>query len=348
MLSTFLYHFAFAQMFFCVLILLKRFPRSQPVWCFILLMLCGCGYVIGRLYSAPDAKDIYLVIDFITGNALIGAFWLVSNSVFGESKRIKLSQYMIASSTLLFPVIVNGTSAALNLEMGKGVSLASPFNYIQIFVELSLLLHALTMALANWRDDLVQERRYIRGAVLSLAAIYIGFIIIFEQVLQLSWPVFEPIKASLLVCLVTVINFFLVDVKYEVFFASKEPNVPESKQLKEKPRAELMRILTAMETDKFYQQEGLTIAKLAKHVSIHEYKLRNIINGELNYRNFNDFLNYYRIKEVTEQLEQVENNQIPVLTMALESGFRSLSSFNKAFKETHGKTPTEYRKHAIG
>ena len=285
--------------------------------------------------------------DFITGNVLIGTFWLVSHCVFGEGKRIKLRQYLIASSTLLFPMIVNGTSATLNLEMGKGVYLASPFNYIQILIELSLLVHALSMAISNWRDDLVQERRYIRGVVLSLAAIYIGFIIIFEQVLQLDWSVFEPVKASLLVCLVTVINFFLVDVKYEVFFASKTPKVPPSQELEAKPRAELRRILVAMDTDKFYQQEGLTIAKLAKHVSIHEYKLRKIINGELNYRNFNDFLNHYRIKEVTDKLALVENNQIPVLTMALESGFRSLSSFNKAFKETHGKTPTEYRKQAI-
>ncbi|MBM7072202.1 AraC family transcriptional regulator [Shewanella sp. 202IG2-18] len=348
MLTTLLYHFAFAQMCFCVLILLKQFPRSQPVWFFILLMGCGCGYVLGRLYSSPESKNIFLVIDFITSNALLGVFWLVSYSVFGENKRFRTWHYLVGSSTLLLPVVVNGTSAALNFDMGVGGILVKPFNYIQLVLELGLLLHALCIAITHWRDDLVQERRYIRGAVLSLAAIYIGFIIIFEQVLQLSWQGFEPVKGVLLVLLVTVINFFLVDVKYDVFFASKEPKVPESTDLEAQPRAELKRILTAMEAEKFYQQEGLTIAKLAKHVSIHEYKLRNIINGELNYRNFNDFLNYYRIKEVTEKLELLEFNQIPVLTMALESGFRSLSSFNKAFKETHGKTPTEYRKHAIG
>ena len=83
---------------------------------------------------------------------------------------------------------------------------------------------------------------------------------------------------------------------------------------------------------------------LAKHLGIHEYKLRNLINGELNYRNFNDFLNHYRIQEVTHNLITEEFSSTPVLTLALESGFRSLSSFNKAFKSTHGITPTEYRK----
>jgi len=64
----------------------------------------------------------------------------------------------------------------------------------------------------------------------------------------------------------------------------------------------------------------------------------------LNYRNFNDFLNFYRIKEVSEKLIEADYIQTPVLTLALESGFRSLSSFNKVFKETHQITPTQYRK----
>jgi len=91
----------------------------------------------------------------------------------------------------------------------------------------------------------------------------------------------------------------------------------------------------------------MTIAGLAKYLCIHEYKLRNLINGELNFRNFNDFLNYYRIKEVTNFLVDPSHSTTPVLTLALDSGFRSLSSFNKAFKATHGKTPTEYRKNML-
>ena len=99
-----------------------------------------------------------------------------------------------------------------------------------------------------------------------------------------------------------------------------------------------------MEEEKLYQTDGITISSFAKHLSIHEYKLRQLINGEMNYRNFNDFLNFYRIKEVSEKLVQAEYIQTPVLTLALDSGFRSLSSFNKAFKETHNLTPTQYRK----
>ncbi len=33
--------------------------------------------------------------------------------------------------------------------------------------------------------------------------------------------------------------------------------------------------------------------------------------------------------------------------LAMDAGFRSLSSFNKAFKATHGVTPTAWRKQAL-
>ena len=39
---------------------------------------------------------------------------------------------------------------------------------------------------------------------------------------------------------------------------------------------------------------------------------------------------------------------IPVLTIALDSGFQSLGPFNRAFKADTGMTPTEYRKAAEG
>jgi AraC-like DNA-binding protein len=89
---------------------------------------------------------------------------------------------------------------------------------------------------------------------------------------------------------------------------------------------------------------GLTIGQLAKELDIQEYKLRQMINSQLGYRNFSDFLNSYRIKETAERLRDETNKHLPILTIALDVGFRSLSSFNKAFKATFGQTPTEYRR----
>jgi hypothetical protein len=46
----------------------------------------------------------------------------------------------------------------------------------------------------------------------------------------------------------------------------------------------------------------LTIGRLAKELDLQEYKLRQMINTQLSYRNFSDFLNSYRINETAQRL----------------------------------------------
>ena len=52
-----------------------------------------------------------------------------------------------------------------------------------------------------------------------------------------------------------------------------------------------------METEHGYRQEGLTIGRLAEQLGTQEYRLRRLINRRLGYRNFNEYLNDYRIRE---------------------------------------------------
>jgi AraC-like DNA-binding protein len=207
-------------------------------------------------------------------------------------------------------------------------------------LELVLVSHALISAISQWRNDLVQDRRYIRGGVITFAGFYIIYVIVSEQLFKVHWQEFDIFKYFMLSVIVTGINLLLFRLREtSLFFVlndKKTEHKANSKQVND--------IIAAMTEQKLYREDGMTISKLSRYLAIHEYKLRQLINGELNYRNFNDFLNYYRIQEVSEKLANAELIQLPILTLALESGFRSLSSFNKAFKDTHGTTPTAYRK----
>ena len=94
-----------------------------------------------------------------------------------------------------------------------------------------------------------------------------------------------------------------------------------------------------------YRQMGLTLGQLAEQLQVPQYRLRQTINSGLGFRNFNDFLNSYRIAETARRLAD-SAQELPVLTIAMDAGFHSLSSFNRAFKETQGVTPTAFRKAA--
>jgi len=74
--------------------------------------------------------------------------------------------------------------------------------------------------------------------------------------------------------------------------------------------------------------------------------LRDLINDGLGHRNFNAFLNSYRIEEAKAALADPDQIDVPVLTIALDAGFQSLAPFNRAFKADTGLTPTEFRRRA--
>ncbi|MGF6306903.1 AraC-like DNA-binding protein/protein-S-isoprenylcysteine O-methyltransferase Ste14 [Bradyrhizobium sp. i1.8.4] len=111
-------------------------------------------------------------------------------------------------------------------------------------------------------------------------------------------------------------------------------------------RASLSHLKHLMATERTYRQEGLTIGVLAVKLGMPEYRLRTLINDGLGHRNFNAFLNRYRLDEAKAALADTSQAEVPVLTIALDAGFQSLAPFNRAFKADTGLTPTEFRRRA--
>jgi AraC-like DNA-binding protein len=99
-----------------------------------------------------------------------------------------------------------------------------------------------------------------------------------------------------------------------------------------------------MEYDKAYREEGLSIGSLAGKLGIPEHGLRRLINRSLGYRNFNAFLNRYRLDDVMAALADPAQEAVPILTIAMDAGFQSLGPFNRAFKAQTGMTPSEFRR----
>ncbi|MGO1502014.1 MAG: helix-turn-helix domain-containing protein, partial [Marinobacter sp.] len=58
-------------------------------------------------------------------------------------------------------------------------------------------------------------------------------------------------------------------------------------------------------------------------------------------RNFNDYINQLRIAEASKRLINAPDE--PILNISLDVGYRTLSSFNRAFRDIMDTTPTAYR-----
>ena len=103
-----------------------------------------------------------------------------------------------------------------------------------------------------------------------------------------------------------------------------------------------------MDHDRVYREEGLSIGGLAARLDIAEYVLRRLINQRLGHRNFNAFLNGYRLDDTMTALADPAQETVPILTIALDAGFQSLGPFNRAFKSKTGFTPSEFRRERLG
>ncbi|MEK7256702.1 MAG: AraC family transcriptional regulator, partial [Bacteroidota bacterium] len=125
------------------------------------------------------------------------------------------------------------------------------------------------------------------------------------------------------------------------FGTSSEMEMPPQPTVDER----LLRQLTDfMDNQKIWRTEGLTIRLLAEKMNVKEYRLRQAINQHLGYRNFNDYLNGYRIREACAVLGDPEKRDLTILEIAYDLGYASLAPFNKAFKDLTGMTPTQWRK----
>jgi AraC-like DNA-binding protein len=103
-----------------------------------------------------------------------------------------------------------------------------------------------------------------------------------------------------------------------------------------------------MADGKIYREEGLSIAVLSGKLGIPEYRLRRLINQQLGHRNFSTFVNGYRLAEAMAALADPGQSEVPILTIALDTGFGSIGPFNRAYKAHVGLTPTEYRRQRLG
>jgi AraC-like DNA-binding protein len=110
-------------------------------------------------------------------------------------------------------------------------------------------------------------------------------------------------------------------------------------QLTVKDTPIIARILTAMHDQQLYREMRCTREGIAKSIGIHDATLSRIINQHFR-RNFNEFINAFRIEEAKSRLRK---ESTPITVIAFDVGFNSIASFNRVFKESTGVSPSDYR-----
>jgi AraC-like DNA-binding protein len=108
----------------------------------------------------------------------------------------------------------------------------------------------------------------------------------------------------------------------------------------------IMRELEAhMEQTGAYRNAGLKLNDLADAISVSTHHLSEALNSIVG-QSFYYFVNGYRVREVKERVARGDAEKHTLLSIALDAGFNSKSSFNAVFKKHTGMTPSEFRESA--
>ena len=97
-----------------------------------------------------------------------------------------------------------------------------------------------------------------------------------------------------------------------------------------------------MEQEQLYLNPKLSLREVATAIGSNMTYLSLYLNRSLNIP-FYDYVNRYRVEEACRILSQMSGgDRINMTEVAQQSGFNSISTFNRYFKKTKGVTPKEY------
>jgi len=105
-------------------------------------------------------------------------------------------------------------------------------------------------------------------------------------------------------------------------------------------------LLILFSRNKLYTRPDLRITHISEQLKTNRTYISKVINEEF-HMNFNEFVNQYRVEEAKNLLENPSHRFSTLDEIAEKSGFGSLNSFARIFKQKTGKTPGKYRDRMI-
>lgn len=277
------------------------------------------------------------VIPIVFATSIPSLLWLLAYWFFNDARNIPCWLIVV---TVVYVALWITPGEIQTTVIGHDDLRLLTFSLVPQVAKLLLVIHVVYMALAGRQTDLVDARLRWRKPIAIGAGALAGLVIIVEIWSGGPTPILIEAAGSILMfALMLAANVYLF--RFQLRLSPPRAVQPKTLESQAGLSDEATRVIAAMEQDRLYANHGITLADLASHLNIPVHRLREVINKELGHRNFNQFLNQYRIREAADRLGREKH--LPILSIALDVGFKSLSSFNAAFRQAHGMTPGEHR-----
>lgn len=320
-------------------------PSRLALW-FAPLAVCLTGFLIGDTPVASLRFGGVLggVAHLASGYAAVCLWWFCLAS-FDHGFRPKGAVLAAGLCWIALASVDRGLLGPVLAD--KGLS------RVLVALGLGMMLHLAWRILCDWRGDLIEGRRTVRiMAVLFLAAL-LTVELAKEVVFGIDWrpqPVTIAQNFALLVSGVwlTVLLLRPADTHVEEAPSSRARaglvDRPRPAQAPDPDAVAFARLTHLVQVERVHLDPGMTLERFVGLTGASERAVRRLIHERFGHDHFRTFLNAHRIEEARRRLSDPAHDGEKMIALAADSGFASLASFNRVFREAEGRTPTEYRR----
>lgn len=275
-------------------------------------------------------------------------FWLFARALFRDRAPLRARHFATCGA-----IAVAGSWQQLVFVEAYRAGSATPFQAVIGFgfdaLLFAFVILAVYEAVRGLPVDLVERRRRLRLVFIGVTGGYLGVTLLVQSLNLLfdmnTAPALTRANLALIAIASLAAAWLLLQVRAGSWLETAHGE--EAPPLDDREQAVLARLERAFETERLYLEDSLTIGALAERLGTREHVLRRVINRGLAYRNFNDFLHAWRIREACEVLARPDQARLPVLSIAMKVGYGSIGAFNRAFKARVGTTPTDFRRRQV-
>lgn len=194
-------------------------------------------------------------------------------------------------------------------------------NFLVIFIGLYIF-HQIVYLFDYSFFDNFWKQRWWGNLANALAMLYVGMMSYFSDLTKLQN--LQPLETST---------------------SSENPPLKNIEERSESSEFENQKrkISSYMETHQPFLNPEITLPELAKELKLSSNLLSQIINSGFD-KNFNEFINEFRVEMVKTKLQDESLQHLSLLGIALECGFNSKATFNRVFKKLTNQSPSQFQK----
>jgi AraC-like DNA-binding protein len=316
---------------------LRTRSATAPLWTFRLFALGATGFVVN---GSPEISALLGPAHYLTrllSAGGVGYFWLFAMALFSRAPlRPRHAVPIVAMTALSLPGPLLSATGLIGTKI--------TYNMIEIL----LVGHVMFEIWRNRTDDLVNARFALRFPFMVVIGVVCLILTGFKFAGLLGFPhawLMELQAAAMAMTALAGASAFTQERArlFESTVSKKSGSDRSAPDMTLGDQALMNRLLELMDETGFWRQPGLTIGSTAERLGVPEYRLRQLINRNLGYRNFSDFLNERRVAVAKLELQDPEKARVQISTIAFDLGYASLGPFNRAFRDATGMSPREWR-----